>query len=65
MSCGACAARYWGENMIAPNSIINGDCLEVMRNRIANHDPFTPAKPKKTPRVPKGQLTLFDGGIAS
>ncbi len=38
--------------------------FEVMRNRIANHDPNAPVKAKKPPKVPKGQLTLFDGGLA-
>lgn len=38
--------------------------FEVMRDRIANHDPNAPIKTKKAPRVPKGQLTLFDGGLA-
>jgi len=33
--------------------------FEVMRNRIANHDPNAPVKAKKPPKVPKGQLTLF------
>lgn len=32
--------------------------FEVMRNRIENHDPNAPAKPKKTKPVPKGQLSL-------
>ena len=32
--------------------------FEVMRNRIANHDPNAPAKPKKTKPAPKGQLAL-------
>jgi site-specific DNA-methyltransferase (adenine-specific) len=39
--------------------------FDVMRNRIENHDPFAPIKTKKPKAVPKGQLTLFDGGIAS
>ncbi|MCA6510315.1 MAG: site-specific DNA-methyltransferase [Pseudanabaena sp. M152S2SP2A07QC] len=38
--------------------------FEVMRNRIANHDPNAPVKAKKAPRAPKGQLTIFDGGLA-
>jgi site-specific DNA-methyltransferase (adenine-specific) len=38
--------------------------FEVMRNRIANHDPFAPVKTKKPKAAPKGQLTLFDGGLA-
>lgn len=38
--------------------------FEVMRDRIANHDPFAPIKTKKVPRSPKGQLTFFDGGLA-
>ncbi len=33
--------------------------FEVMRDRIANHDPFAPVKTKKPKRVPKGQLALF------
>lgn len=33
--------------------------FEVMRDRIANHDPNAPIKTKKPKRVPKGQLTLF------
>ncbi|MBD2316686.1 DNA-methyltransferase [Phormidium tenue] len=38
--------------------------FEVMRDRIANHDPFAPVKTKKPKPAPKGQLTLFDGGLA-
>jgi site-specific DNA-methyltransferase (adenine-specific) len=38
--------------------------FEVMRNRIENHDPFAPVKTKKPKAAPKGQLTLFDGGLA-
>ena len=34
--------------------------FEVMRDRIANHDPNAPIKTKKPPKVPKGQLTLFN-----
>ncbi len=34
--------------------------FEVMRDRIANHDPFAPIKTKKPKPAPKGQLTLFD-----
>ena len=33
--------------------------FEVMRNRIANHDPNVPIKTKKPKPVPKGQLALF------
>ena len=33
--------------------------FEVMRDRVANHDPNAPIKTKKPPRIPKGQLTLF------
>ncbi len=33
--------------------------FEVMRNRIANHDPNAPVKTKKPKPAPKGQLTLF------
>lgn len=33
--------------------------FEVMRDRIANHDPNAPIKTKKPKPVPKGQLTLF------
>jgi site-specific DNA-methyltransferase (adenine-specific) len=39
--------------------------FEVMRNRIANHDPNAPVKTKKPKPTPIGQLTLFDGGLAS
>jgi len=34
--------------------------FEVMRDRIANHDPNAPIKNKKPKPAPKGQLTLFD-----
>ena len=33
--------------------------FEVMRNRIANHDPFAPVKTKKQPKPVKGQMELF------
>ena len=33
--------------------------FEVMRNRIANHDPFAPIKTKKQPKPIKGQMELF------
>jgi len=34
--------------------------FEVMRDRIANHDPNAPIKTKKPKPVPKGQLSLFE-----
>ena len=33
--------------------------FDVMRDRVAKHDPNAPIKTKKPPKVPKGQLTLF------
>jgi site-specific DNA-methyltransferase (adenine-specific) len=33
--------------------------FEVMRDRVANHDPNAPVKTKKPKAVPKGQLALF------
>jgi len=33
--------------------------FEVMKDRIANHDPNAPVKKSKPKRVPKGQLELF------
>jgi site-specific DNA-methyltransferase (adenine-specific) len=39
--------------------------FEVMRDRIANHDPNAPIKTKKPKPVPKGQLTLFGDDVCA